>query len=34
MSYYRECPYCGALLDPVEICDCVKERDAHGNDQV
>ena len=22
MSYYRECPYCGAHLDPGERCDC------------
>jgi len=22
MSYYRECPYCGANLDPGERCDC------------
>lgn len=20
--YYRECPFCGANLDPSEICDC------------
>ncbi len=23
--YYRECEYCGASLDPGEICDCKKE---------
>ena len=22
MSYYRKCPFCGAALDPGEICDC------------
>lgn len=22
MSYYRECEYCGAHLDPGERCDC------------
>lgn len=22
MSYYRTCPYCGAHLDPGEVCDC------------
>jgi len=22
---YRICPYCGAALDPGEICDCKKE---------
>lgn len=22
--YYRTCPYCGANLDPDEICDCQK----------
>ena len=26
MSYYRTCPYCGAALDPCEICDCQKQR--------
>lgn len=20
--YFRECPYCGAHLDPGEVCDC------------
>lgn len=28
MSYYRECPVCGAHLDPGEQCDC--ERDAQS----
>lgn len=23
--YYRVCPYCGANLDPGEVCDCPKE---------
>jgi len=23
---YRECPYCGAHLDPWEICDCCGEK--------
>lgn len=22
MAYYKVCPYCGANLDPGEICDC------------
>lgn len=22
MSWYKECPYCGAHLDPGEVCDC------------
>ena len=22
---YRQCPYCGANLDPGETCDCSKE---------
>jgi len=25
MSYYNECPNCGAHLDPGEKCDCEKE---------
>lgn len=25
MSYYRECPNCGAHLDPGEACDCEKK---------
>ena len=25
MAYYRKCPYCEALLDPGEVCDCKKE---------
>lgn len=25
MSYYRECPYCHAHLDPGERCDCQDE---------
>lgn len=24
MSYYRVCPWCGAHLDPGELCDCKK----------
>lgn len=24
---YRECEWCGASLDPQEVCDCVIERD-------
>lgn len=23
---YRTCPYCGAALDPCEICDCREQR--------
>ena len=22
MAYARQCPFCGAYLDPCEICDC------------
>lgn len=25
---YRQCPFCGAYLDPGEICDCVNEKTA------
>ena len=25
MPYYRTCPYCGAHLDPGEVCECKKE---------
>lgn len=28
MSYYRPCPYCGASLDPGEICDCQEKEEA------
>lgn len=28
---YRTCKYCGAALDPGEICDCMKEA-ASGDD--
>lgn len=24
MAYFKECPYCGAALDPGERCDCMK----------
>ena len=24
-TYYWTCPYCGANLDPGEICDCQKD---------
>lgn len=24
---YRECEWCGASLDPQEVCECVNERD-------
>ena len=26
MGYYRECPLCGANIDPGERCDCERER--------
>jgi hypothetical protein len=29
MSYFRCCPFCGANLDPGEVCDC-KEKAAPG----
>lgn len=25
MAYARQCPFCGAYLDPCEICDCQTE---------
>lgn len=31
MSYYRTCPYCGANLDPGEVCDCRREK---GDDEM
>lgn len=30
MSYYRTCPYCGAHLDPGEVCDCQNKETAPG----
>ena len=24
MAYSNRCPYCGAYLDPGEVCDCQK----------
>lgn len=30
MSYYRTCPFCGAHLDPGEVCDCQEENAAVG----
>lgn len=30
MSYYRECPECGASLDPGENCDCKKKEACTG----
>lgn len=27
MGYFRECPDCGAHLDPGERCECDKEED-------
>ena len=26
MAYCKECPYCGANLDPGEHCNCVEEK--------
>lgn len=26
MPYYRECPFCGAHLDPEEKCDCQAQK--------
>ena len=26
MAYYETCPYCGANLDPGEVCECRIER--------
>ena len=28
MPYYHECPDCGVFLDPGEICDCHRNKDA------
>ena len=25
MAYFRECPHCGANLDPGEECECIAE---------
>ena len=25
-TFFRECPLCGALLDPDELCTCEKEK--------
>lgn len=25
-TYYHTCEYCGANLDPNELCDCMKEK--------
>lgn len=30
MAYYRECPRCGASLDPGEACSCRDERQTAG----
>lgn len=30
--YYRVCPYCGAHLDPGELCDCQKESRPSADD--
>ena len=30
MPYYRTCPYCGANLDPGELCDCRKALEAEA----
>jgi hypothetical protein len=32
MQYYRECPYCGAHLDPCELCDCRQETQEDASD--
>lgn len=26
MAVYKECPYCGAHLDPGERCDCMEQQ--------
>lgn len=28
---YRICPYCGAALDPGEICDCKREAESQAH---
>lgn len=33
MSYYKTCAFCGAVLDPCEICDCRKEKKAKENER-
>ena len=25
MSYFKTCPFCGAHLDPCEVCECKEE---------
>lgn len=27
MAYFKQCPYCGANLDPEERCDCSQDGD-------
>lgn len=29
----RQCPYCGAYLDPEEKCDCRKEEEPDGGNR-
>jgi len=30
MPYFKTCAYCGATLDPNEICDCHREAEAQA----
>jgi len=30
-TYYHTCEYCGANLDPGEICDCIKKENSYKN---
>ena len=33
MPYFTTCPYCGAHLDPCELCDCQTEnKEENTND--
>lgn len=31
MAMYNPCPYCGANLDPGEVCDCLQSKLIVGN---
>lgn len=31
MAYYRICSYCGANIDPGEICDCRADTEKRGH---
>lgn len=33
MAYFRQCPYCGANLDPGERCDCREDKPDGGKEE-